>query len=380
MKKNEIRELKVLNHLVEEYIATNEPVSSRLLCEKYLPDVSPATIRIDLHKLEQKRKIFQPHTSAGRIPTLSGYRDYLSSIEKELTGFPYHKEEVLRRLLITHYKDTVTALHYIMQILAKETDQLSFIAEPEIAYGILENLEVFKIGSKKLLFVVSLDSGLDKTVIINCDYEISEQQLRALVRYVNESLSGLRIHDIQHKYIEEMTDKMSEVNLIFSRFLQEFQRALSEMSGYYVHFEASVSFLKQPEFDSKEEILSFLGLTQRQDLLVNMMHRKQSDKPFQVLLGEELGRKEWFNYVLVFSRYELFGIPGYLGILAPVRMNYNKNIPIISDMAKIITDVTKKGMIVPASRDFQEEMKHEQENKKEASGKGTKAKKRKKNV
>ncbi|MBW6516482.1 MAG: heat-inducible transcriptional repressor HrcA [Candidatus Cloacimonetes bacterium] len=363
MKKNEIRELKALTHLIEEYIESNEPVSSRLLCEKYLPEVSPATIRIDLHKLEQKRFIFQPHTSAGRIPTLAGYRYYINGLDKKLAKLPYDKEDLLRRVLISNYRDTVSALHYIMQILAKETDQLSFIAEPEIAYGVLENLEVFKIGSNKLLFVVSLDSGVDKTVIINCGYEISEQQLKALVRYVNESLSGLRIHDIQHKYIEEMADKMGEVNFIFSRFLQEFQRALTEMSSYYIHFEASISFLNQPEFNTKEEILSFLGLTQRQDLLVNMMHRKIGDKPFEVLLGEDLGRKEWFNYVIVFSRYELFGIPGYLGIIAPVRMNYQKNIPIIRDMAKIITEVTKKGMIVPKFNEFHKEKIYEQKEK-----------------
>jgi len=363
MKKNEIRELQVLTHLVEEYIQTNEPVSSRLLCDKYLSEVSPATIRIDLHKLEQRRYIFQPHTSAGRIPTLAGYRYYINTLDREMEQIPYHKEDLLRKVLISNYRDTVSALHYIMQILAKETDQLSFIAEPEIAFGILENLEVFKIGSNKLLFLVSLDTGIDKTVIINCDYEITEQQLKALVRYVNESLSGLRIHDIQHKYIEEMADKMGEVNYIFSRFLQEFQRALTEMSSYYIHFEASVSFLNQPEFDSKEEILGFLGLTQRQDLLVNMMHRKIGDGQIQVLLGEDLGRKEWFNYVIVFSRYELFGIPGYLGVLAPVRMNYLKNMPIIRDMARIITEVTRKGMIVPTYNEQGKEKINEKEEK-----------------
>ncbi len=347
MKKSEIREQKVVKHLVEEYIETNEPVSSRLICEKYLPEVSPATIRIDLHKLEQKRLIFQPHTSAGRIPTIAGYRYYINSLDKNLPKIQDYIEDLLRRVLVSHYKDTVTALHYIKQILARKTDQLSFIAEPEIAYGLLENLEVFKIGSNKLLFVFSLDSGIDKTVIIQSDYEISEHQLKALVRYVNESLTGLRLHDIQKKYLEDMTDKTEEISNIFNRFLQEFRKALSEMSSYNVHFEASVSFLEQPEFDKKEEILRFLGLTQHKDLLINMMHRNIAEKPFQILLGEDLGREAWLKYVLIYSRYELFGIPGYLGVLAPVRMNYKKNIPIIRDIANIITIVTRKGMIVP---------------------------------
>jgi|SRR5690554_6160918 len=375
MKKNEIRELKVLNLLVQEYIESNEPVSSRLICEKYLPEVSPATIRIDLHKLEKKHLIYQPHTSAGRIPTLAGYRYYIRSLDSELEQLSYDREDLLRRVLITHYRDTVTGLHYIMQLLARETDQLSFIAEPEIAYGILDRLEVFKIGIRKLLFVVSLDSGIDKTVIISCEYEITEQQLRALVRYVNESLSGLRIHDIQHKYIEDMADKMEGVNLIFSRFLQEFQRALTEMSSYYIHFEAGVTFLEQPEFDDKKEILGFLSLTQRQDLLVNLMQRGLDDRPYQVLMGEDLGRKEWFNYVLIYARYEMFGIPGYLGVLAPVRMNYRGNIPVIRDMARVITEVTRKGMIVPTVNEIRREEKDEKEKEFNAKKRRTKRKK-----
>jgi transcriptional regulator of heat shock response len=79
-----------------------------------------------------------------------------------------------------------------------------------------------------------------------------------------------------------------------------------------------------------------------------MMQTSVTDKPYHILLGEDLGKQEWFNYSLVFSRYELFGIPGYLGVLAPVRMNYLKNIPIIRDMAKIITETTRKGVMVAA--------------------------------
>lgn len=347
MKKNEIRELNVLNMLVEEYIETGQPVSSGLLCEKYLSDVSAATLRIDLNKIEKKGFIRQPHTSAGRIPTVLGYRQYLSRIDEKIGTLSSNQDEFVRKIMVSNYKDTLSSMHYVMKLLAKETDQLSFIAEPEVAYGFLENLEVFKISQRKLLFVVSLDSGVDKTVIINCDYEISENQLKALVRYVNESLTGYRLYDIQHKYIEEMTAKPSDVNKIFNNFLQEFQRALTEMSSYFIHFEAGMAFLEQPEFESKQDILAFLGLTQRQDLLINMMKSEMGEQNYRILLGEEFALKEWYDYAMVYAPYEFYGIPGYLGVIGPARMNYRKNIPVIRDIAKIITESTQKGMIVP---------------------------------
>ncbi|MCF7793710.1 MAG: heat-inducible transcriptional repressor HrcA [Candidatus Cloacimonetes bacterium] len=347
MKKNEIRQQQVLKYLVKEFIQTSEPVSSKLINEKYIQNSSPATIRIDLNKLEKENFIYQPHTSAGRIPTITGYRCYLEMLAPKLNTIQYEKNDILRNILIKYYKDIPLALHYIMQFLARETDQLSFVAEPEVSYGYLEKLDVFKIAENKLLFVVSLDSGLDKTVILKWDHGITEQQLKAVVRYVNDKFAGHRIYDIQHRYLEETSDKISEENKLLKYFLDEMEKAISEISSYFIHFDGNISFLEQPEFDDKSSILAFLGFIQKQDYLVNLMQRYDKNKPYTVVMGEDIGHPELSDYTLIFSRYEIFGIPGYLGVLGPIRMNYEKNIPIIRDMAQIITKTTKKGMVVP---------------------------------
>ena len=347
MKKNEIRQQKVLSHLVEDYIKSMEPVSSKLICEKYISDASPATIRIDLNKLEKENLIYQPHTSAGRIPTILGYRRYLEMLDPILKTAEYEKSDILRNILIKYYKDTPLALHYIMQFLASETDQLSFVAEPEVSYGYLEKLEVFKISDNKLLFVVSLDSGLDKTVILKCEHGITEQQLRTIVRYANEEFVGHRIYDIQNRYLEETTEKVSEENRLLKLFLEELQNAFTEISSYFIHFDGNISFLEQPEFDDKNSILTFLGFIQRQDHLVNLMQKKDGNEAYHILLGEDLGLAELANFSLIYAKYEIFGIPGYLGVLGPVRMNYKQNIPIVRGIAETITKTTKKGMVVP---------------------------------
>jgi len=346
MKKNEIRQGKVLRYSIEEYINSIEPVSSKLICEKYISSASPATIRIDLNKLEKCNYIYQPHTSAGRIPTILGYREYLSLIADEIKDKGYENQEILRNILINHYKDTAMALHYVMQLLAKETDQLSFVAEPEVSNGYLEKLDVFKIAGKKLLFVVSLDSGLDKTVILRNDHDISEQQLKAVVRYINEEFAGHRIYDIQTRYIEETSEKLTAENKILKTFLDELYKAIFQISSYFIHFDGNISFLEQPEFDEKSAVLTFLGFIQKHDSLINLMQKFDDGSPYHVLMGEDFGQPTLVDYALIYSRYEIFGIPGYLGILGPKRMDYKKNIPIIKGMAEIITNTTKKGMVV----------------------------------
>ena len=347
MKKNIIREAKVLKSLVNEYISTNETVASSLLCKKYINNASPATVRIDLHKLEKKGLIFQPHTSAGRIPTLSGFRKYLELIKDDLAQTEYQGKDIVRDFLVKNFRDIPMALHYIMQYLAKETDQLSFVAEPEISYGYLKKLDVFKVSDKKLLFVVSLDSGMDKTVLLNSSADISEQQLKVLVRYANDELMGLRIYDILNHYLAQITDDMTSSNKLLITFLTELYKAFREITNYFIHFDGNISFLEQPEFNEKKNILVFFDLMQRQDFLVNKMQENLNGKDYSIALGEDFGRPEWLNFSLVFAKYELFDVPGFLGILAPIRMNYIKNVPIVRDIAKMITETTKKGMMVP---------------------------------
>jgi heat-inducible transcriptional repressor len=346
MKKNDIRMNNVLRYSVEEYIKNIEPVSSKLICEKYIQNASPATIRIDLNKLEKSNYIYQPHTSAGRIPTIAGYRRYLSFITDEVNHQEFDKPEILRDILIKHYKDTALALHYVMQLLAKETDQLSFVAEPEVSNGYLEKLDVFKIAGKKLLFVVSLDSGLDKTVILRNDHDIGEQQLRAIVRYINDEFAGHRIYDIQTRYIEETSDKLTPENKILKTFLEELYKAIFQISSYYIHFDGNISFLEQPEFDEKSAVLTFLGFIQRHDSLINLMRKFDDGGSYHVLMGEDFGSTSLADYALIYAKYEIFGIPGYLGILGPKRMDYKRNIPIIKGIAQIITNTTKDGMVV----------------------------------
>ncbi len=344
MKKNEIRLHETLSALVDEYIISCEPVSSRLLNEKYLTDVSSATLRLDLLKLEQMNLISQPHTSAGRVPTISGYRNYLRHIEAEHINVSYPRMDILRDLLIHNYKDTPRALHYIMQIMAKETDQLSFVAEPEVSSGYLAKLDVFSIGERKFLFVMSLDSGLDKTVILKCDSDLSEQQLRKLVRYLNDELVGLQVYDIANRVLVEMKENVE--NSLVRQFLLELHKAFIEISDFFIHYDGSIKFLEQPEFDTKENILRFMSLIQRQDYLLNTMRNYESGEAVSIIMGEDLGTNEWLDFAIIYGKYEVFGIPGYLGVLAPIRTDYRKLIPLIRDVTTTITNTTRKGMIV----------------------------------
>jgi transcriptional regulator of heat shock response len=183
-------------------------------------------------------------------------------------------------------------------------------------------------------------------VILKTDSEISPTQLRTIVRHINDELGGLRIYDIQNKYLQEIQEKFGRDSQLIKNFLRGLHDALMQMSGYFIHFDGSVNFLEQPEFDDRHSILDFLSFIQRQDNLINLMQRYESPKDYAILMGEELIRPELNGYALIYARYEIYGVRGYLGLIGPVRMDYRKNIGLVRDYARTITETTKKGMMV----------------------------------
>jgi transcriptional regulator of heat shock response len=143
-----------------------------------------------------------------------------------------------------------------------------------------------------------------------------------------------------------MSEKWVSENKLLKLFMKEFYFALLEMNNYYINFDSNIEFLNQPEFDTKDLIILFLNLMQRQDMLLNIMQKNLNGAEWKVILGEDFGNLQWSDFSMLYARYEIFDIPGYLGVIGPTRMDYKTLIPIVRDIAKTITETTKQGMLV----------------------------------
>ncbi len=342
MNKKNIRRKKLLDYLIQEYCQCSTPLASGYICKKYFAEKSPATIRTDLVRLEEKGYIYQPHTSSGRIPTILGYREYLR--QNDFSSALFGNTNHLKQIICENFRNATSMLDNILQILAVSTGQLCFVAEPEMGYEYLQKLSVFKISASKLLFVVSLSSGMDKTLLTECSYQITTKQLDALVRYVNQKFSGMRIYDIQTKYLLDST--LQKENSLLNLFLAELYEALTKMGGYFLNFDGNISFLQQPEFDDKNNILNFFAMMRRQEILVKLMQENNPNEKIGAILGEDFPDKNWGEFVLLYAKYNLFGIPGYLGTISPIRTNYAKTIACLKAVAKTITATTRDRGII----------------------------------
>lgn len=184
----EERRLAVLRAIVEDYVATHEPVGSKALVERHNLGVSPATIRNDMAALEDEGYIAQPHTSAGRVPTDLGYRlfvDRLSEVK------PLSAAE---RKAIQHFLDDAVDLDDVMartvRILAQVTQQVALVQYPSLTRSSIKHVELVPMSSTRIMLIVITDTARVEQRLIECAAPVSEELVADLRSRLGVALTG----------------------------------------------------------------------------------------------------------------------------------------------------------------------------------------------
>ena len=187
----EERKLAVLRAIVEDYVATEEPVGSKALVERHGLGVSPATVRNDMAALEEEGFITQPHTSAGRVPTDKGYRLF---VDRLTTLKPMSAAE--RRAIAT-FLDGAVDLDDVVQrsvrLLAQLTRQVAVVQYPTLSRSTVRHVELVELSPTRILVVLILSSGRVEQRLVDLPEPLREGQLPELRSAVNHRATGERI-------------------------------------------------------------------------------------------------------------------------------------------------------------------------------------------
>ncbi|RMF55962.1 MAG: HrcA family transcriptional regulator, partial [Calditrichaeota bacterium] len=170
------REKLVLGEVIRQYIQSATPVSSSSIAKHSYLGMSPATIRNILAQLEMKGYIYQPHPSAGRIPNTLGYRVYVNDLMKRARLTPQERNAI-RETLLHAGTDLEEVMREVSRILAHLARQLGIILSPRIEKGVFERMEIVPISSERVLVVISIQSGLVKTIVLEINSIISREKL-----------------------------------------------------------------------------------------------------------------------------------------------------------------------------------------------------------
>ncbi|MFL6160486.1 MAG: heat-inducible transcriptional repressor HrcA [Marmoricola sp.] len=189
----EDRKLAVLRAIVEDYVATQEPVGSKTLVERHSLGVSSATVRNDMAALEDEGLIAQPHTSAGRIPTDKGYRFFVDRLTTIKAMSAAEKRAISGFLEGAHDLDDV--VQRSVRLLAQLTQQVAIVQYPTLARSTVRHVELVALSTSRLLVVLILSTGRVEQRAVEVPVELTDELLGELRLKINTAASGARIAD-----------------------------------------------------------------------------------------------------------------------------------------------------------------------------------------
>jgi heat-inducible transcriptional repressor len=332
------RQRSLLARVIEEYIATGQPVGSRYLVERAGLSVSPSTVRNELAELEARGLLSHPHTSAGRVPTEQAYRlhadELLARQEPRAESFPLDLSELRREI--------DSALETTSEVLSRVTHMLALVSAPPLQATTVRHIEVLLLNPRTVMAVVITSTGGVAKRVVTFDEPVDPGLAKWAREYLSERLAGLRLGtNAVRRALEEASLSPAErrflvaLGPVFTDVLQAEQRLY--LGGTAELFEGA----REDELDLYRDVLVTL---ERRAALLALLGEALDPLRTWVRVGGELDHPALQEAALVGSTYGLTNRAlGAVGLLGPVRMDYEKAIRSVraaaQELSRFVEDV-----------------------------------------
>jgi heat-inducible transcriptional repressor len=338
----EDRKLAVLRAIVEDYVATQEPVGSKALVDRHRLGVSPATVRNDMAALEEEGFITQPHTSAGRIPTDKGYRlfvDRLSGV-KPLSA----AEKRAIASLLQGAIDLDDVVQRSVRLLAQLTRQVAVVQYPTLSRSTVRHVEVVPLTGSKILLVLILSTGRVEQRVVELDETVDDEQVADLRTRLNRAVIGERLADAADRLAslpEELDpSRRGPVTALVAALVE----AMSDhRSDERVAVGGTANLARFGDgFDST--IRPMLEALEEHVVLLKLLGEATSSSTVTVRIGHEGPYRELSSTSVVATGYG----PGEealaaLGIVGPTRMDYPGTMAAVRAVARYVSRILDEG-------------------------------------
>jgi len=338
----EDRKLAVLRAIVEDYVATQEPVGSKALVERHRLGVSPATVRNDMAALEDEGFITQPHTSAGRVPTDKGYRLFVDRLGQVK---PLSTAE--RRAIMTLLEGAIDlddVVQRSVRLLAQLTRQVAIVQYPTLSRSTVRHVELVVLTAHRLLLVLILSTGRVEQRIVELPEELTDERVGEMRTKLNQAVVGQRLTDASERLVE-LPDEFeqghrAQVALVVAALVESMsdhrsdERVLvggtANLARFGEGFDASI----KPMLEALEEHV----------VLLKLLGDASSPATLTVRIGHEMPYEELSSTSVVATGYG----PGEealatLGIVGPTRMDYPSTMATVRAVARYVSKILDEG-------------------------------------
>lgn len=319
------RQSELLKLIVEDYIKTARPVSSKSLCEAL--NCSSATIRNEMSFLEEVGLLEKTHTSSGRIPSEKGYRYYVDHImqPKELNG-----EEMLKlqQIFKNHSLMLSDAITQSMEIISELTSYTSVVLGSSSKENRVQKVEVVPIDETKLIAIVITDKGHVEHKNIVLPQIVDTMEIKQTVDLINKLVVGTPIDEVSSKLEFEVKPVIGKVvkqhEVLYNAFYNAFTDFAKETD---VHLSGRGNMLMQPEFNSTDKIREIVSKFEDKEMVRSIEEDGDEDDGINIYIGSENDFDD--DVTIIKTKYSVDGEEGTIALIGPKRMEYDRVITLL---------------------------------------------------
>ena len=330
------RAQQLLKALTERYIRDGQPVGSRTLARDAGLSLSPATIRNVMADLEELGLVSSPHTSAGRMPTVQGYRMFVDTL---LTVQPL-ETQIVEEMKSSLDTDTLTEklMGSASELLSDVTRMAGIVSLPRRQHAALQRVEFLPLSERKVLAILVISNKEVQNCIIDTERDYSASELQQVSNYLNEQFAGRELSEVRARLLAELRETRESLNRMMQSALEMADQVLgtAEQGDDYV-LAGQTNLLGFEELCNAATMRHLFEAFNEKSHILKLLDQCVQSNGVQIFIGEESGYEMLDECSVVTAPYTVDGkVLGVLGVIGPTRMAYERVIPIVDATARIL--------------------------------------------
>jgi heat-inducible transcriptional repressor len=337
------RHQQILSDLVREYIETGEPVSSRSIARRRVEPLSPATVRNVMADLEEEGFLYQPHTSAGRVPTAAAYRFFVEQVAAQATASHEDRQWIRRELEAAQTPEAV--MERASHVLAAVSRGLGIFISPPLARSVVEHLRFLLLPDGRVLTVLISTGGVTRDKLVRLERVFKQEDLDRVAEHLNRHYVGWTLEAMRVDLRAQVErDREQYGRLAGDALLLCDSAIMGDSTERKVYVEGAAQIASTVEFTDQTQLRELLEAIEEKDRLIALLSGCiEAPEPVHVELGLDQMSSAGKHLALVSASYSSNDqVQGTLGILAPMRMHYERVITAVAFMAQFFSE-TEEG-------------------------------------
>ena len=332
------RSAAVLREIVEQYVATGEPVGSRTLSRRLPVALSPATIRNVMSDLTEAGLLFAPHTSAGRLPTERGLRLFVDGL-LQTGSLPEEEQEAIGRALEARGRSLEDTLAETSAVLAGLAGAAGLVLAPK-SDGAVRHIEFVPLGTGRALVILVAADGQVENRVIEIPPGLPPSALTQAANYLNARLSGRSLAELRRVVSADMAEDRTQLDVLTREVVEAgLATWTGEGRGGALIVRGQARLLSDVTgIESLAAIQTLFERLERQETMLRLLELAEASDGVRIFIGAESGLfgGTGVSMVVAPARNDADRIVGAIGVIGPTRINYGRIIPVVDYTARVI--------------------------------------------